>query len=138
MTFALALTIAASWWGALGHTLPAGCQPTEQISTVDPHPAWVYAGSCVIYVQPGTQDDPYEFCRAIVHEYGHLAGLSHPAVPEPGNIMNGDSREMWPDVPDCTRQGPVKGVVRDQSPPRARATRRARRFAAQRFARGTR
>jgi hypothetical protein len=109
MTFAVALLVAASFWG---HTPPCGT-PTQVISTEVDSVMWVYMGQCNIYEAPPKMLDPYEYCRTVVHEYGHLLGLPHPVPSQRGNIMNGDSRELWPNVPGC--RPPRKGVLRSGS-----------------------
>jgi hypothetical protein len=115
MNFVIALSVAASWWGAQDVTLRPSChRVVETPSTALPDLAWAFPRSCRIYESLEMRNllhaDPYEYCRTIVHEYGHLAGLRHPAAAQLGNIMNGDSRLLWPDVPRCHPPGPAKGL----------------------------
>lgn len=113
MNFAIALSVAASWWGA--QDVP-NCHPVEvkARTSIAGAFAWTYPTSCRIFESPAMRNyqyiDPYEYCRTIVHEYGHLLGLEHPTTSVPGDIMNGDSRVMWPDVPACRPSGPLKGL----------------------------
>ena len=87
MSFALALAIAASWWGSHGVTIP--CHPTpEYVNGTQmanygiPDAAmasWPATYRCVVlistYAGEVQDSDPVQFCNDVTHEFGNLAGV---------------------------------------------------------------
>lgn len=86
MTFAVALTIAVSFWGARDIHVPPGLTPIYETATTMPTTdgnadlmAYDYHGH--VLISPAARyfqhDSPGGYCAMVVHEAGHAAGLSH-------------------------------------------------------------
>jgi hypothetical protein len=85
MNFALAITIAVSFWGARGVQVP--CQPVAvpgadaQLPMAYGSPIPMAAQGCRILISSqGTwlrKAGPAWYCGDMVHEVGHIAGLPH-------------------------------------------------------------
>lgn len=96
MTFAIALTLALSFWHARNVDIP--CTPTPVVVQADALPqmpnglaalAAAYGPPrCQVLIGPALQqwrgDDPGYYATAIIHEVGHIGGVPH----SPGGIMD--------------------------------------------------
>jgi hypothetical protein len=110
VTFAVALAIAVSFWGARDVTVPP-ITPTpktyEEMPLTDPVNRAVAAYDArrhEVWISPELaeyrREEPGYYCAVIIHEAGHAGGLAH----SPTGVMSFDQplnpgdRKTWPFV----------------------------------------
>lgn len=108
MNFALALSIAVSFWGAHGVTVP--CEPVavsgaDALMPTDPYglpaPMATYATDCRVLISSQgawmRKAFPAFYCGNVVHEVGHIIGRAH------GHGVMSAILE-WRDIPRSCKQ----------------------------------
>jgi hypothetical protein len=108
MNFALALSIAVSFWGARG--APVSCHPVavpgSYADLILPKDQWGFPaamgavpGTCTIYISSAATTYRHDrimratYCMDVVHEVGHIVGKPHSA--DPTSIMYRDADDRY-------------------------------------------